>query len=413
VGRRKQIATMLPDQAGEGKQGGPSLPPPGPKSGLAATDWSEFRRQMPVTERWAYLDHAAVGPLPTPSAAAVVEWAQQASQSGGMSWPDWDRGSSELRPAFASLIGASTEEIALIRNTTEGISLVAEGFRWQPGDNVVTLADEFPTNQYPWMNLAEREVETRRVPTTEGKADPDRLAAACDRRTRIVAISWVSYSSGWRNDLALMAEIAHRCGALLMVDAVQGLGVIPLDVRSIPVDFLAADGHKWMLGPEGAGVLYIRREHLDRLRALGVGWNSVVHAHEFDRIELTLKPTAARYEGGSRNMVGSLGLLASLRLLGRFGPEAIFHRISQITDAACQRLAQIGVEIHSDRRPEHKSGIVVFKVPGRDPQGVRQKCLAQGVVLSRRGVGLRISPHAYNDESDIDRLISAIQSAAA
>ena len=372
-------------------------------------DWTEFRRQMPVAQRWAYLDHAAVGPLPLPSAAAVVHWAREAAENGGMSWPDWERRAGELRLAFAELIGASSEEVALVRNTTEGISLVAEGFRWQPGDNVVTLADEFPTNQYPWMNLAERGVQTRRVPTIEGKADPDRIAAACDRRTRILTISWVSYSSGWRNNLNLLAEIAHRSGALLMVDAVQGLGVIPLDVRRSAIDFLAADGHKWMLGPEGAGVLYVRREHLDRLRPLGVGWNSVVHSHEFDRIDLTLKPSAARYEGGSRNMVGSLALLASLRLLARFGTAAICRRIFEITDLACERLVQWGAEVCSDRRPEHKSGIVVFKLPGREPQSVRKDCLAREVVLSCRGGGVRISPHAYNDASDIDRLIAALR----
>ncbi len=218
---------MVTDGTREEKQGGPGLPLQAAGGGRAAVDWTEFRRQMPVAKRWAYLDHAAVGPLPAASEAAVIDWAHQAAQSGNIHWPDWERTAAELRPTFAGLIGASTDEIALVRNTTEGISLVAEGFRWQPGDNVVTLADEFPANQYPWMNLAERGVETRRVPTLDGRADPNRLDAACDRRTRIVSISWVSYSSGWRNDLNLAAEIAHRHGALLMVDAVQGLGVIP------------------------------------------------------------------------------------------------------------------------------------------------------------------------------------------
>jgi selenocysteine lyase/cysteine desulfurase len=307
------------------------------------------------------------------------------------------------------MIHSQPEEIALTHNTTAGINLVAEGFPWQPGDNVVTLADEFPTNQYPWLQLADRGVETRRVPVDAGRADPDRLAAACDRRTRVVSVSWVGYGSGWRNDLPRIAQIAHAHGALLLVDAIQALGVFPLDVRATPIDFLAADGHKWMLGPEGAGLFYLRREHLDRLRPRGIGWNSVVGAHDFSRIELDLKRTAERYEGGSQNMVGLIALKASLELLAEFGPEALSRRVLEITDLACERLIASGAVIHSDRRPPHHSGIVSFELPGRDPQAVRRRCLEQGVVLSCRAGRLRISPHAYNDPSDLERLEQALR----
>lgn len=233
--------------------------------------WSVFRHQMPIVHRWAYFDHAAVSPLPEPARAALANWAEDASLRGDTSWPNWSDQTEEVRLLAAGLIGALPTEIALLHNTTEGINLVAEGFPWQPGDNVVTLADEFPSNQYAWMSLASRGVETRRVPTHGGTVDLGRLADACDRRTRVPAISWVSYSSGWRNDLDRLAELAHSRGALLLVDAIQALGVVPLDVRQTPVDFLAADGHKWLLGPEGAGVFFLRREHLDRLRPLGLG----------------------------------------------------------------------------------------------------------------------------------------------
>ena len=364
---------------------------------------------MPIVERYAYFDHAAVAPLPSPAAAALAEFAQEACLQGDTAWPHWAEQADELHGLFAQLLGADAAEIAVTHNTTEGITFVAEGLPWQHGDNVVTLADEFPSNQYPWLNLATRGVETRRVPTEMGRVDLDRLASACDARTRIVSISWVSYSSGWRNDLDQVAEMAHRRGALLMIDAIQGLGVTPLDVRRSPIDFLAADGHKWMLGPEGCGVLYIRREHLDRLRPFGVGWNSVRHAHDFGRIELIFRDSAARYEGGSQNMAGSLALRQSLRLLLEHGPEAIFTRIGQVCDEACQRLTAAGAKLRSDRTPEHRSGIVIFDWPGEEPQAARQRCLARGVVLSCRGGGLRISPHAYNDSSDIDRLLAALQ----
>jgi len=381
---------------------------PAPTSLAIPPSWDEFRRQMPVTARWVYLDHAAVSPLPEGARQALAEFADDAAQNGDVSWPDWARQVEEVRLLAAQLVGAEPEEIALVRNTTEGINFVAEGFPWRPGDNVVTLADEFPSNQYAWLNLADRGVETRRVPTEQGRVDYDRLAAACDARTRVLTVSWVSYSSGWRNDLDRLAEMARRCGALLFVDAIQGLGVFPLDVRRTRVDFLAADGHKWLLGPEGAGVFYCRREHLARLRPLGLGWNSVVHAHDFSRIELTLKDSASRYEGGSQNMAGFLALGKSLGLLAQFGPAAIAERVLEVTDLACRRLSDAGAEILSDRRPERSSGIVAFSLPGRDPLTVKRSCLEQHVVISCRAGRLRISPHAYNNADDVERLIAAV-----
>ncbi len=370
-----------------------------------------FRRQMPVAALWAYLDHAAVAPLSGPAQKAIAGWAREAAEEGATDWSAWTHRVEETRRRAARLIGSAAAEIALVPNTTSGISLVAEGYPWLSGDNVVTLADEFPSNQYPWMNLAGRGVETRRVSTDEGRLDLAKLDEACDERTRIVAISWVGYATGYRHDLGAVAQIAHHHGALVCLDAIQGLGVFPLDVGQTAIDFLAADGHKWLLGPEGAGVLYVRGEHLERLRPLGVGWNSVVHSHDFRHIELKLKPSAERYEGGSQNMVGMLALGASLEMLLGYGIDQIAEQILKITDQACERLAQIGAQIVSVREGERRSSIVSFELAGHDPALVRRHCLAQRVLLSCRGGRLRISPHAYNNEDDLDRLIAALESA--
>ena len=372
-------------------------------------DWELFRRQMPIVRDWAYLDHAAVAPLSGPAQEALVRWARDATDNGSANYPAWTRQIEHLRSLAAAMIGAMPEEIALVGNTTAGINLVAEGFPWKPGDNVVTRADEFPSNQYPWLHLAGRGVVTRRLPTDDGRLDLDRLAEAIDDRTRIVTVSWVVYASGWRHDLDRLAEIVHRRGALLFLDAIQGLGVFPLDVRQTPIDFLAADGHKWLLGPEGAGLFFTRREHLDLLRPVGVGWNSVRNEHDFSHIELVFKDTAARYEGGSQNVAGLLALGASLELLARFGAQAIAQRVLEITDLACGRLEKIGAAILSDRRPGNNSGIVSFEMPGRDPQALRKKCFEQHVLLSCRAGRLRISPHSYNDASDVERLIEALR----
>ncbi|MDZ7618957.1 MAG: aminotransferase class V-fold PLP-dependent enzyme [Patescibacteria group bacterium] len=371
-----------------------------------------FRAEMPVSNRWAYFDHAAVAPTSGPARTAIEGWLRDSTENGDANYPGWMACIARLRSLTARLINADTSEIALLGNTTAGINLVAEGFPWQAGDNVVTRADEFPSNQYPWLNLSHRGVEVRRLPVEpDGSLDLNRLADACDARTRIVTLSWVAYSNGWRHDLDQVAQLVHDRGALLFVDAIQGLGVFPLDVQQTPIDFLAADGHKWLLGPEGAALFYCRREHLDLLRPLGVGWNSVVNEHDFGRIELVLKSTAERYEGGSSNCAGLIGLGASLELLASFGFEAIAARVLEITDLACQRLAAAGARIITNRQGEHRSGIVTFALPGADHQQVRQRCLDRGIVLSCRGGGLRVSPHAYNNEADLDRLLEVISAA--
>ncbi len=368
---------------------------------------------MPVAERWAYFDHAAVAPVTEPARKVLSDWIADVAAHGDVHWGDWGRQLAGVRQLAASLLGAAPDEIALIRNTTEGVNLVAEGFPWRAGDNVVTLADEFPTNQYAWLNLQSRGVETRRLSTRDGRYDLTELAVQCDRRTRLIAISWVNFAHGWRNDLDALAELAHRRGAYLFVDAIQGLGVFPLDVRRTPVDFLAADGHKWLLGPEGAGVFYVRREHLDLLRPIGLGWNSVASAGDFSRIELKLKPTAERYEGGSWNLGGLLALGASLEVLARFGPAALAERILQLTGEICDRLQPLGAAMVSDRTAERASGIVAFTLPRCDPQATRRLLLQHGVVSSCRGGWQRVSPHAYNNQADIDRLIEGCKAALA
>jgi selenocysteine lyase/cysteine desulfurase len=344
----------------------------------------------------------------------LQEWLTDAVDIGNPVWPSWVKQVEAMRADAATLIGAHAEEITLVSNTTAGISLVAEGLNWRVGDNVVTLADEFPSNVYPWLNLESRGVETRRVPTeVSGRLDLDRLAEACDERTRIVTVSWIGFATGYRHDLHQIASIAHERGALLCVDAIQGLGAFPLDVNDLGIDFLAADGHKWMLGPEGAGIAYIRREHLDRLRPLGVGWHSVPTGQDYTHIELNLRPTATRYEGGSQNNAGMIALGASLKLLMGLGIDSIAASVLDITDRACERLTGIGAKIVSDRRVEHRggeqrSGIVSFELPGRDPLAVKRHALRQNVVFGCRAGRLRISPHAYNNEEDLDRLMDAL-----
>lgn len=376
--------------------------------GNIAETRQRLRDAMPVARRWAYFDHAAVAPVSGPAAAAMQRWVDESVSEGDTMWPEWGRQLKSMRQSAANLIGAATDEIALVPNTTAGINLVAEGLDWRSGDNLVTLGDEYPSNLYPWMHLADRGVETRRVPTADGVVDYDQLADRSDDRTRLITVSWVAFSNGCRRNLDAIAEIAQRKGALLFVDAIQGLGVFPLDVSRTPIDFLAADGHKWLLGPEGAGIAYIRRDRLPLLRATAVGAHSVVHAYDYTHIELKLKPDAARYEGGSLNVPGMFGLGASIDLLQSLGVENVAAAILDATDSICSKLRDSGFRVASPRDGEQRSGIVSFEFPGADLLAVRRHCLEQGVALACRAGRIRVSAHAYNTGEDIDRLMSSL-----
>src|SRR6056297_1232185 len=377
--------------------------------------WSWWRRQMPVTAKWAYLDHAAVAPLPVPAVQAISEFQRQASEEGDTVWPEWSRRVETLRAQFAALVGAETDEICLMPNTTAGVNLVAEGFPWSPGDSVVVPEGEFPSNLFPWLNQESKGVDVRIVPRRDGAVDLDDLFDAVDESTRIISASWVGYSSGYRIDLNELVDRAHRRGVLVFVDAIQGLGIYPLDVGETPVDFLAADGHKWLLGPEGAGIAMIRREHLDRLRCTTVGWNSSAESRAFSQTELTLRSDAARFEGGSTNMVGFSALGASLEMFlavrRQFGPRSLADRVVELAGTLADRLGRIGVSTRMPSEPRHRSGIVTFDVAGVDPESVRRIAAERGVAVSCRDGGVRASLHVHHDDSDLDRLETAVREA--
>jgi cysteine desulfurase/selenocysteine lyase len=371
-------------------------------------DWALFRNEMPVTGRWAYFDHAAVAPLSGRARQALLEWADDTSANGVVSWSSWQRRVEETRCRAAILLHADPLDVAFVKNTSEGVGIVAEGFPWQVGDNVVTAQDEYPANVYPWLNLADRGVEVRRIPNRDGRILVDDLRNAIDGRTRLVSLSFVEFATGFRNDLDAVGSLCRERGILFFVDAIQGLGVLPVDVSGSPVDFLAADGHKWLLGPEGAGLLWVRREVVDRLHPVGVGWNSVVHAHDFDRIELRLKPHAGRWESGSLNVGGIVALGASLGLLLEIGVERLAGRVLELTEHLCAGMRRIGLEVYSSRRAAEASGIVSLVVPGGDVRGLVRRLREAGVVVNQRAGRLRVSPHAYNTEEELDRLVELL-----
>jgi selenocysteine lyase/cysteine desulfurase len=374
-------------------------------SGSIGIDWDSLREaEFPVTRKWAYFDHAANAPLPRRVGNALRNWTETQESDGVVPWASWERKVEGFRDQAARLIGAHRDEIAFISSTTHGIGLVAEGFPWRDGDNVVTAADEYPSNIYPWMNLASRGVSLRQVPSRQGRIWLEDLAAAMDHHTRLLAISHVEFATGFRNDLDALAELCREQGAALFVDAIQGLGPLLIDVRRTPIDFLAADGHKWLLGPEGAGLLFVRRDWIDRLRTIGVGWHSMVGSYNAPECEFRLKPSAARWEGGSFNMAGLQAFGASLGFFIELGPEALSRRILDRSEAVRSLALAAGWTVFGSSAAADQSAIVVLERPGVDPGSAARELRRQGIVVSCRRGRLRVSPHAYNNEADLNRL---------
>lgn len=235
-------------------------------------NWDAVRSLFPVTRKWAFFDHAAVAPIPDTAAAELARYARVVGENGIAGVLDLVAGTTRVRQLAARLINApAVEDVMFVPNTTVGIGLIAEGFPWKPGENVVLAADEYPSNQYPWLNLQGRGVEVRRVPSRGNRVEIDDISAAMDAKTRVLSTSAVQFASGFRADLDALGGLCRSRGVFFFVDAIQALGVFPIDVQRTPVDALAADGHKWLLAPEGAGFAYVRREWVDRLHPIGVG----------------------------------------------------------------------------------------------------------------------------------------------
>lgn len=361
----------------------------------------DLLREMPVLGERDHLNHAGLAPLSGRAAAAVAHYARVAA-AGAWSDQEWDAAAEETRAAAARLIGAEADEIAYVKNTSEALSHVANGLAWRDGDEIVTVAGEYPANVYPWVEVARR-FGVRIVTVPE---DDSALLDAIGARTRLVTLSHVAYGSGFRHDLPAIGAFCRERGVLLCVDAIQSVGVLPVDVKAMQIDFLAADGHKWLLSAEGCGIFYCRRELAPRLRVAEIGWRNVVGADDYDRIDFTLREDARRFECGSYAMAGVMALGASLSLLRDAGSDAIAARVRELTDLLIALAAEKGYLCASRRDGERWSGIVSLVAP--DAATVARRFGAAGFVVAVRQGRLRIAPHFYNSSDQIVRLASAL-----
>lgn len=378
----------------------------------AAADPPLPRSAFLATRRWAYLDNAGVAPPSLPAVEAMHRCALECAEGGSVPGEALDDRGEEVRAAAARLMGVPAADVAFVKNTTEGLGFVAGGIDWAPGDRVVVPDHEFPSTLYPWLALRERGVLVDLVPVEgPGHAVPvESFARTMEDGPppRMVALSWVSFGRGWRVDLAAVAALCRDAGALLCADVIQGLGVVPADLEAWGVDFAMADGHKWLVGPSGHGVLYVRRERLDLLRPLEPGWASVAHREEWDNRELVWAGGARRLEGGSPNFVSTAGLGASLDLLLEAGVDRIWAHVDALCERLCAGLEGAGATVLSDRSGEGRSAIVSFALDGHDAAAVARHLLGAGIVCSPRAGGVRVSPHGYNTAEDVDRVVEEV-----
>jgi len=368
-------------------------------------DVDHYRSQFPVTGSLVYMNHAAVSPLSRRVRDAMVGLLDEVHQSGAENWRQWVRAYDATRRSLAQLLNADQGEIALTKNTSEGVSTFANGLEWRPGDEIVSIEGEFPSNYYAWKALEKRGVVLRLVRPEEGRVSPDSIVGALSSRTRVVAVSFVDYLSGFRLDLEKLGQACAAQGCLLFVDAIQGLGAFPLDVKAAQIAGLAADGHKWLLGPEGAGVLYVNRQVMDRITPTEVGWWGVRYWADFTKRELAWRDDARRYECGTLNTVGIYGLGAAVDFLLEVGIGNIAERVMDLTDRLRRGLLKRGHSVFGPQSREGASGIVSFVPRQGTAEGLLESFLAHRVQVAARCGMVRISPHFYNTEAEIDQVL--------
>jgi selenocysteine lyase/cysteine desulfurase len=368
---------------------------------------NEYRSEFPVTGRYLYLDHAGIAPVSQRVVDAVRIYLDQAAGGGAFHYPEWSHQVICTRKSAAQLINAEEDEIAFVRSTSHGLSLVAEGMDWKHGDGVVVYEKEFPSNLFPWIHLKRKGVDVRFLPSRGGRISFEDLERTVDSRTRLLSVSTVQFANGFRIDLRRLGRFCKEKGILLCVDAIQSLGIMPLDVKADSVDFLSADAHKWLMGPEGIGIYYCRKELAEALNPPLIGWKSVIGELAFEAPVFELKKNSLRFEEGSLNLAGIIGLGKAIDLLREAGIERIQRQVLDLGERVIQKADERGIDVLTPRDRNERGGNVT--VAGAfDPLALREGLRREGIMVNSRGGGIRISPHFYNTNEDIDLCYQAM-----
>jgi selenocysteine lyase/cysteine desulfurase len=367
--------------------------------------------EFPLAPGLIYLNHAAVAPWPRRTAEAVQRFAEENLHRGALHYPRWLETEARLREQCRALVNApSADDIALLKNTSEALSAVAHGLEWRAGDNVVISDQEFPSNRIVWQSLAGQGVETRRADLSHGPSPEQALCACMDERTRLLSVSSVQYVTGLRLDLERLGAFCNERGVLFCIDAIQSLGALPLDVQACNADFVMADGHKWLLAPEGCALFYARAGVRDRLQLRQFGWHMVENHLDFSRLDWQIAASARRFECGSPNMLGVHALSASLSLLAEVGMDEVAARVLANSAYLIEALSRLpDVEVLTPTQPGRYAGIVAFRHRRVDPAELHRRLLARNVICAQRGGGVRFSPHFHVTRTQLEAAVAAVE----
>jgi selenocysteine lyase/cysteine desulfurase len=366
-----------------------------------------IRRLFPITEKYTYLNSAAVSPMPRVSVEAVLSQLRDVSENGTVNFSEWIQTKQRCREIIAEMLKVRAEQIAFMRNTSDGFASVANGLDWSEGENIVTFEREFPANFYAWRRIRDTiGVELRLCPERGGRIDLDEFIGLIDSNTRLVSISAVQFASGFNADLEKIGRAARAVDALFAVDIIQAFGVMPFDLEAQFVDIACGASHKWLFSPEGCGILYLSDRARQRIQPTLVGWISVEEPWDFEDIEQKWKPTALAWESGTGGSSLFYGLEASLKLLHETGTKEIQSYLEELTDYLCELLQGKNYEIISSRERDEKSQIVCIE-PQKNQTSNELAALLERekIIVAPRGTRLRIAPHIFNNRADIERLI--------
>jgi cysteine desulfurase/selenocysteine lyase len=374
--------------------------------------FDEMRAQFPSAATSIHLNHAGTSPIARPVATATQAVLDELMSNDSFSgYRNHMKRETELRTGFGRMLNVAPKQLAFVRNTSHGLTVAAQAIPFQLGDTVVVAGNEYPANVYPWMAQAHRGVKVQLVaPREDGcVAEEDLIAAAEANQTRVLTVSWVQWGTGQRMDLARLGSFCRERGILFVVDAVQGLGALRLDLGNLPVDIAAAGCHKWLLAPGGLGVLYLREGLLPDLLPTNAGWNTVVNPIEWERLHFNeLKPNADRYEEGTPSLLATAALGASIALLETVGVDAIEKRVLELAAYTRKLLTERGCCILSPEASAQQTGIIAFRHSTLSNETVLEAVAAQKVIAAVRCGNVRFAPHAYINETDIEKAVAAI-----
>lgn len=366
----------------------------------------KIRESFPATKKYAYLNSASVAPVPSAAIEAVNRQLSDVSENGSTNFTEWVATKNRARQIIASMLKVRSEQIAFMRNTSDGFSAVANGLKWKAGDNIVSYAHEFPANFYAWRRIRDVfGVELRLCAERNGRIDTDEFTGLIDRNTKVVSISAVQYASGFRADLERIGRAARANDALFCVDIIQALGTAPFDLEAQFVDAAAGASHKWLCAPEGCGILFLSDRARTRIEPTLVGWISVEDSWNFEDSEQAFKPNALAWESGTGSAALFYGLEQSAKLLFETGAEQIESYLEELTDYLCELVAGVNYEIISSRALGEKSQIVCIKNnTGLTPNEIFKHLERENIIVSPRGDRIRVAPHFFNNREDIERL---------